>query len=468
MTYYIAPRFLDKIAVHITKNFLDLPRVKVPLILGIHGRKGEGKTFQCELAYQRLGIEVVHISGGEMESPDAGDPARMLRLRYREAAELIRVRGKMTVLMINDLDAGAGRFDSTTQYTVNTQLVNNTLMNIADNPTNVQLPGSYDEKPIRRVPIIVTGNDFSTLYAPLIRDGRMEKFYWEPNRDDKIGIVNGIFAPDGLPKQDVVTLVDTFIGQAIDFFGALRSRIYDDLVRQFVYDTGLDNLSMRVVNHPDGTPKLPNPNFSLERLLEAGHQIEQEQNWVKEMRLAREYNAALQERQGHEFTIREDNRPGIQQGEAVPINRGRGNGSRQRYADYGRDRANGNNGGNGQSQFSQSQDSRGGYGADSSFRSQADVSVQRPGGASTLDAETIEQVRQLLAQGNRIGLEFVDERRFRMNSWKSCAVLQTANPSEAIQSLQQCLEDHPQDYVRLIGINPANKQRVMEKIIQRP
>lgn len=28
-----------------------------------------------------------------------------------------------------------------TQYTVNNQMVNATLMNIADNPTNVQLPG---------------------------------------------------------------------------------------------------------------------------------------------------------------------------------------------------------------------------------------------------------------------------------------------------------------------------------------
>ena len=30
-----------------------------------------------------------------------------------------------------------------TQYTVNNQMVNATLMNIADNPTNVQLPGVY-------------------------------------------------------------------------------------------------------------------------------------------------------------------------------------------------------------------------------------------------------------------------------------------------------------------------------------
>ncbi|MGB3653325.1 MAG: AAA family ATPase, partial [Rivularia sp. (in: cyanobacteria)] len=169
MSYYISPRFEDKLAVHITKNYLDLPNVRVPLILGVHGRKGEGKSFQCELVFEKMGVEVTHISGGELESPDAGDPARLIRLRYRETAELIKVRGKMCVLMINDLDAGAGRFDEGTQYTVNTQLVNATLMNIADNPTDVQLPGSYDSTPLHRVPIIVTGNDFSTLYAPLIR-----------------------------------------------------------------------------------------------------------------------------------------------------------------------------------------------------------------------------------------------------------------------------------------------------------
>jgi hypothetical protein len=32
--YYISPAFLDKITIHIAKNFLDLPKIKVPLILG--------------------------------------------------------------------------------------------------------------------------------------------------------------------------------------------------------------------------------------------------------------------------------------------------------------------------------------------------------------------------------------------------------------------------------------------------
>jgi hypothetical protein len=44
---------------------------------------------------------------------------------------------------------------------------------------------------IPRVPIIATGNDFSTLYAPLIRDGRMDKFYWSPTFEDRVGVACG-------------------------------------------------------------------------------------------------------------------------------------------------------------------------------------------------------------------------------------------------------------------------------------
>lgn len=89
-------------------------------------------------------------------------------------------------------------------------MVNATLMNLADNPTNVQLPGVYAKEEIPRVPIVCTGNDFSTLYAPLIRDGRMEKFYWSPTREDRVGVCQGIFRDDGIPEAAVTQLVDTF------------------------------------------------------------------------------------------------------------------------------------------------------------------------------------------------------------------------------------------------------------------
>jgi hypothetical protein len=196
------------------------------------------------------------MSAGELESGNAGEPAKLIRQRYREASDIIK-KGRMSSLFINDLDAGAGRMGDATQYTVNNQMVNATLMNIADNPTNVQLPGEwwawraggraaggtgvpggrsgcpahlcvwlglrlpcavvqlaaerlrstavapmllpaahtvptvchspchlpapgvYKNEEIPRVPVVCTGNDFSTLYAPLIRDGRMEKYYWK-------------------------------------------------------------------------------------------------------------------------------------------------------------------------------------------------------------------------------------------------------------------------------------------------
>merc|ERR1712217_506001 len=221
--FYISPEFLDKMTVHIAKNFMELPKIKVPLILGVWGGKGQGKTFQTHLAYEKLGINPIVMSAGELESGNAGEPAKLVRQRYREASDVIK-KGKMCSLFINDLDAGAGRMGGTTQYTVNNQMVNATLMNIADNPTNVQLPGVYNKEEIPRVPIICTGNDFSTLYAPLIRDGRMEKFYWNPTRQDRIGVAYGIFKPDGVSKDDVEQIIDRYPNQSIDFFGAMRAR----------------------------------------------------------------------------------------------------------------------------------------------------------------------------------------------------------------------------------------------------
>ncbi|XP_027941040.1 ribulose bisphosphate carboxylase/oxygenase activase, chloroplastic isoform X2 [Vigna unguiculata] len=286
--YYIAPAFMDKLVVHITKNFMTLPNIKVPLILGIWGGKGQGKSFQCELVFAKMGINPIVMSAGELESGNAGEPAKLIRQRYREAADIIK-KGKMCALFINDLDAGAGRLGGTTQYTVNNQMVNATLMNIADNPTNVQLPGMYNKEENPRVPIIVTGNDFSTLYAPLIRDGRMEKFYWAPTRDDRVGVCKGIFRTDGVPEEEVTKLVDTFPGQSIDFFGALRARVYDDEVRKWVSGVGVDGIGKKLVNSKEGPPTFEQPKMSLDKLLQYGNMLVQEQENVKRVQLADKY-----------------------------------------------------------------------------------------------------------------------------------------------------------------------------------
>ncbi|MBE9033917.1 ribulose bisphosphate carboxylase small subunit [aff. Roholtiella sp. LEGE 12411] len=88
--------------------------------------------------------------------------------------------------------------------------------------------------------------------------------------------------------------------------------------------------------------------------------------------------------------------------------------------------------------------------------------------SNSLGAETIEQVRYLLEQGYKIGSEHVDQRRFRTGCWTSCRPIETRSIGEAIAALETCLRDHSGEYVRLFGIDPKGKRRVLETIIQRP
>ncbi|MFM6097897.1 MAG: ribulose bisphosphate carboxylase small subunit [Dolichospermum sp.] len=89
-------------------------------------------------------------------------------------------------------------------------------------------------------------------------------------------------------------------------------------------------------------------------------------------------------------------------------------------------------------------------------------------GSGKLSAETLDQIRQLLASGYKIGTEHVDERRFRTGSWNSCEPIQSTSTQAVISALEDCLESHKGEYVRLIGIDTKAKRRVLEAIIQRP
>jgi carbon dioxide concentrating mechanism protein CcmM len=119
----------------------------------------------------------------------------------------------------------------------------------------------------------------------------------------------------------------------------------------------------------------------------------------------------------------------------------------------------------------------------------AEILVQRPGGAVSLDGgstsaapksvaasnvhsklptEVITRIRQLLSQGYQIGTEHADERRFRTSSWYSCTPIPARSESEVLSALEACLNEHQGEYVRMLGIDAKAKRRVYEGLIQRP
>ncbi len=89
-------------------------------------------------------------------------------------------------------------------------------------------------------------------------------------------------------------------------------------------------------------------------------------------------------------------------------------------------------------------------------------------GHSSIDNDTLAQVRSLLQQGYKIGTEHADKRRFKTSSWNSCSPIESTRENDIIAALTTCLQEHSGEYVRLIGIDTKAKRRVLETIIQRP
>jgi carbon dioxide concentrating mechanism protein CcmM len=96
------------------------------------------------------------------------------------------------------------------------------------------------------------------------------------------------------------------------------------------------------------------------------------------------------------------------------------------------------------------------------------AAVASNGNGAGHGSDVAQSVRQLLSQGYRIGTEFADVRRYRATSWTSGPSYQGTRDGEAVAMLSELVAAHEHDYVRMIGIDPQARRRVMEVIIHKP
>lgn len=85
-----------------------------------------------------------------------------------------------------------------------------------------------------------------------------------------------------------------------------------------------------------------------------------------------------------------------------------------------------------------------------------------------IESSVMDQVTQLVNQGHKISVEYADKRRYRSGIWKTGEAIDARRPAEAISALGKQLARHQGEYVRLVGIDPQAKRRVLEATIQRP
>ena len=239
MTDSIAERFHIAVSLHLISNFGPAAQPGTPLLLGIQGPPGEGKTYQVERILDVAGIVPVLLSGGELESASAGAPSARLRAAYLEAGGYVGAHTPAAVLL-NDADAAIGSWGELTQYTVNTQNLITELMHLADYPTRVE--GTQAQ----RVPIILTGNDFTRLYAPLRRSGRMRIFSWQMAPAERAAALRSLFP--WLAETQAAALVDKFPHQPISFWAVVRRSMDDDALTTALHKYGLRELTRHLIS----------------------------------------------------------------------------------------------------------------------------------------------------------------------------------------------------------------------------
>jgi hypothetical protein len=233
MRFYIDPAFRLAIRTHLLANLL-VDNLDSPSILGVFGPPGEGKTFQIELICNELGLAQHILSPGELESENAGAPGQLLRRQYLLAGT-DSSDGRAGVLVIHDIDTILGNWGDLVQYTVNRQVVYAQLMAFCDFPQQVA------GQTCRRVPIILTGNNPSILYGPLLRPGRTRLFRWRPDPVTRAKMVARIFPT--VDHAAIERLVEGHCDMPTSFWASVRSHLMERHLESYVAEMGEHEVS---------------------------------------------------------------------------------------------------------------------------------------------------------------------------------------------------------------------------------
>ena len=190
-----------------------------------------------------MSIKPYRISGSEFEDSHAGVPAKNLLHIYRKKSDDVFFNKEdCAVIVIDDFDAALGGWGELVQYTMNRQLSIKTLIDLADNPYEITINEDDESRQVYRtcrIPIIVTLNDVTKMYKPLMRNGRTTLFHWIPEKKEIEQIINGIFSDVILSFQpyelymELLKYTSTMTNRSVEIlpmslFSDIHASLYDD------------------------------------------------------------------------------------------------------------------------------------------------------------------------------------------------------------------------------------------------
>lgn len=221
---FLDKEFERKVLLHIITN--SLQKNMSPCFLAIEGKMGEGKTVQTINTCFKHGIHPYYFSSSQLAGNLEGDSIKELEATYNYLLEHDK-EDSFSVIIIDDFHLSIASCDESTSKTVNSQILTDYLMSIAD--TTKATPG-------KKIPFILVANTFEQLYSPLTRDGRMKLFKWEPSKEQKRSIIYQMY--NDILIEGVSTEFEEFvednINESLSFFGEVKNDIYTDMVENYL------------------------------------------------------------------------------------------------------------------------------------------------------------------------------------------------------------------------------------------
>lgn len=254
-------RFFSQVQLHLVSCYQEVPQW--PVILGIFGRSGDGKSAQLVASLRRCEVEVIRLNAADLESGLAGEPGKHLARTYATAS-LAVAKDVPTAIVLDDIDTTVGEWEMNTG-TVNHQQVLAELMHIADRP--VDLSRNHP----RKVPVFVTGNNLARLYPPLRRPGRMRSMPWRPTSEELTQVVLGLFRDVASPAE-LADFAGKFPNETLAFFAEVRQTLREVEITRNIGNARVDMrklLSLRQAREQSELPPMRMPGQELVRLAEA-------------------------------------------------------------------------------------------------------------------------------------------------------------------------------------------------------
>lgn len=227
--------FEEKVLVHVVSHYIANNHFfEPPLYLAIEGPAGEGKTSQTIAALTQRNIDVVYVSASKLSGNHEKEALQLMEIVYSAAKNLANQK-RCVAIVIDDFHMGIINQDENVKKTINTSLLTGFMMNLVDSTTEC------------KIPIILTGNDFSNVYAPLLRSGRADHFKWIPSEETKYQIIKHILNPIvDLSEYEFSKFFKEYKNGTISDFAQIknsyRKKYLWDIIRD-TRDLGLNNLN---------------------------------------------------------------------------------------------------------------------------------------------------------------------------------------------------------------------------------